>query len=173
MPRRFIASQKHIAKRIDMLLLQRVTSPERFRTRSSNLNLTLPIEFAPMLLHLALMVILTGCGSRLPTVSGTVTLDDAPLANAKVVFEAPDKPMAVATTDAMGNYDVMTGTQRGMAAGSYQVAISAYATKQGGNESPIPILLTPKRYNSAKTSELTAEVKEGRNDVMDFSLKGK
>jgi hypothetical protein len=126
-----------------------------------------------LILYLGLMALVTGCGSKLPTVSGTVTLDDAPLANAKVVFEAPDKPMAVATTDASGYYDVMTGTQRGMAAGTYKVAISAYATKDGGNESPLPILRTPKRYNSAKTSELKAEVKVGRNENIDFLLKGK
>jgi len=118
----------------------------------------------------ALMSALSGCGSKLPVVIGTVTLDDAPLPNARVVFEAPDRPMAVATTDAAGRYDVMTGSQRGMAAGSYTVAISAYVTKDGGRESPLPILSTPKRYNSARTSGLTAVVKEGRNEGVNFQL---
>ena len=99
-----------------------------------------------------------------------MTLNGEPLPNAKVVFEAPDKPMAVATTDESGRYDAMTGSQRGMAAGSYQVAISAYQTKDGGSESPIPILSTPRRYNSAQASGLTAEIKDGRNQAVDFAL---
>ena len=114
--------------------------------------------------------LLSGCGAKLPTVQGTVTMDGASVPNAKVVFEAPDRPMAVATTDEEGRYDVMTGSQRGMAAGSYKVAISAYVTKDGGTESPVPILSTPKRYNSAQTSGLTAEVKDGRNQNVDFQL---
>lgn len=115
-------------------------------------------------------LLLNGCGAKLPTVEGTVTLDGVPLPDAKVVFESPDKPMAVATTDAGGHYEVTTGSQRGMAAGSYRVAISAYVTRDGGSESPIPVLRTPKKYNSAKSSGLTAEVKTGRNKDMDFRL---
>ncbi len=112
----------------------------------------------------------SGCSSKLPTVEGTVTMDGRPLPNAKVVFEAPDRPMAVATTDDSGQYDVTTGSQRGMAAGSYRVAISAYTTRAGGTESPLPILSTPKRYNSAQTSGLTAEIKDGRNEDVNFQL---
>ncbi len=97
-------------------------------------------------------------------------MDGEPLTNAKVVFEAADRPMAVATTDDSGRYDVTTGSQRGMAAGSYKVAISAYVTRGGGTESPIPILSTPKRYNSAQTSGLTAEIKDGRNEDVNFQL---
>lgn len=78
--------------------------------------------------------------------------------------------MAVATTDEAGNYDVRTGSQRGMAAGSYNVAISAYVTKDGGSESPIPVLSTPKRYNSAKTSGLSVEIEPGSNQGVDFQL---
>ena len=118
----------------------------------------------------SLVAALSGCGSKLPVVVGTVTMGDAPLPNARVVFEAPDRPMAVATTDDAGRYDVMTGSQRGMAAGSYDVAISAFVTKNGGSESPLPILSTPKRYNSARTSGLTAVVKEGRNEGVNFQL---
>ena len=113
---------------------------------------------------------LCGCGVRLPTVEGIVTLDDEPLENARIVFEAPDKATAVAKTDAEGRYAAMTGSQEGMAAGSYQVAISAYKTADGGTESPIPVLRTPKKYNSAQTSGLTAEVQAGRNRDVNFHL---
>lgn len=123
--------------------------------------------------QIVLFVLLCGCGSKLPTVEGTVTLDGIPLENAKVVFQAPDRPMAVATTNASGRYDVMTGSQRGIAAGSYKIAISAYETQDAGNESPIPILSTPKRYNSAATSGLSVEISEGHNDGVNFDLQAK
>ena len=119
------------------------------------------------------IVCITGCGPSLPTVQGKVTLDGDPIAKAKVVFESPDRPMAVATTDDAGNYDVRTGSERGMAAGSYNVAISAYVTKDGGSESPIPVLSTPKRYNSAKTSGLSVDIKPGNNQDVDFELTSK
>jgi len=122
------------------------------------------------LFSFAALPCLIGCGPGLPTVEGNVTLDGEPIANAKVVFESPDRPMAVATTDEAGNYDVNTASERGMASGTYKVAISAYVTKDGGNESPIPILKTPKRYNSAKTSGLTVDVKAGKNQGVDFEL---
>ena len=133
-------------------------------------NLRVETKFA---LTCVLVSAFSGCGSKLPVVRGTVTMDGEPLAEARVVFEAPDRPMAVATTDEAGRYDVMTGSQRGMAAGSYNVAISAYVTKDGGMESPMPILRTPKRYNSAQTSGLTAVIEEGRNAAVDFQLESK
>ena len=123
--------------------------------------------------QIVLFVLFCGCGSKLPIVEGTVTLDGVPLENAKVVFQAPDRPMAVATTDASGRYDVRTGSQRGMAAGSYKIAISAYETKDAGNESPIPILSTPKQYNSAATSGLSVDIVAGHNDNVNFDLQTK
>ncbi len=99
-----------------------------------------------------------------------MTLDGKPLPNARVVFEAPDRPMAVATTDDNGRYQAMTGSQRGMAAGSYSVAISAYETTDGGGESPVPVLKSPPRYNVARTSGLTAVIKDGANEDVDFKL---
>ena len=65
---------------------------------------------------------------------------------------------------------MMTASKRGMAAGDYSVAISAYETRDGGSESPIPVLRTPKKYNSAATSGLSATIADGKNEV-DFQLK--
>lgn len=118
-----------------------------------------------------LLSFVSGCGPSLPTAGGTVTLDGEPLPDAKVVFEAPDRPMAVATTDHSGRYDVRTGSQRGIAAGRYKVAVSAYTTSDDGAEAPVPVLRTPAHYNSAQTSGLTAEIKDGRNEGIDFHLK--
>jgi len=113
---------------------------------------------------------LCGCGSQLPTVQGTVTLDDAPVPNGTVVFESPDRATAIAKTNDDGRYEMMTASKRGMAAGDYSVAISAYETRDGGSESPIPVLRTPKKYNSAATSGLSATIADGKNEV-DFQLK--
>ena len=113
-----------------------------------------------------------GCGAKLPIVEGTVTLDGNPVANARVVFESPDRPTATAKTDDSGKYDMRTASQRGIAEGAYKVAISAYQTKDGGTESPMPLLVTPKKYNAAASSGLTAEVVAGRN-VLDFPLESK
>ena len=116
------------------------------------------------------LVFILGCGSKLPTLEGNVTLDGAPLADARVVFEAPDRATAFAKTDAEGNYQASTGSQTGIAAGRYGVAISAYQTKPGGSESPIPVLRTPKKFNSTETSGLTVEVQPGRNKDVNFAL---
>ncbi len=112
-----------------------------------------------------------GCGSSLPQVEGVVTWDGQPLSNARVVFQAPDRPMAVATTDENGHYAVMTGSQPGMASGSYQVTVSAYETRRSRDavEAPVPTLRTPAIYNVASTSGLIAEIQAGRNHV-DFLL---
>lgn len=128
------------------------------------------IECALAVVAVALLVFACGCGAKLPTVEGTVTLDDAPLADARIVFEAPDKATAFAKTDAAGRYSVMTGSQEGMAAGTYKVAISAYETRSGGTESPIPVLKTPKKYNASATSGLAIEVAAGRNTDVNFQL---
>ena len=106
-----------------------------------------------------------GCGSKLPIVEGIVTLDGDPVPNARVVFESPNSPTATAKTDDEGQFDVMSASERGMAEGSYKVSVSAYQTRDGGSEAPIPVLATPKKYNSVKTSELTAEVVAGKNSI--------
>ena len=115
-------------------------------------------------------MISVSCNSDLATVEGRVTHDGKPLANAKVVFVAPGRPMAVATTDDDGHYQVRTGSRIGIAPGNYKVAVSAYQTVAGPQgEAPIPVLRTPPRYNSADHSGLAADVQNGRNSV-DFEL---
>ena len=37
-------------------------------------------------------------------------------------------------------------------------------------EAPIPVLKTPRIYNSAQTSGLTADIQAGRNDNVNFEL---
>ena len=118
-----------------------------------------------------LSLFLSGCRSELATVQGEVTLDGEPLEDARIVLEAPDRPTSVGKSDAQGRYTVTTGSQKGMYPGDYQVAISAYKTRDAhGIEAPVPVLRTPKRYNSAGSSGLTAVIQSGRNKGVDFHL---
>ena len=115
--------------------------------------------------------LLTGCGSDLATLEGVIRLDDEPLADARIVLQSPDRPMAVGKSDEQGRYSVQTGSQPGVLPGEYAVTISAYETRQsGGGEAPVPILRSPRRYNSADTSGLSVVVQEGANTGVDFDL---
>ena len=115
----------------------------------------------------ATSVLLTGCGSDLAKVSGTVRLDGKPLDRGTVTFRAEDQAMAVGQIASDGKFQMKTGTQWGVAPGSYRVTVSAYQTRPSEDDlgEPIPILLTPARYNSEQESGLRAEVKPGSNQV--------
>jgi len=118
-----------------------------------------------------LAIVAGGCSSELPTGEGVITLDDVPLADARIVFQSPDRPMAVGKSDKQGRYSLNTGSQEGVLPGDYTVTISAYETRQaGGVEAPVPILRTPKKYNSAETSGLSAQVHNRANTDVDFHL---
>jgi len=70
-------------------------------------------------------VVLTGCGSGLVPVSGTVTLDGEPVAGAKVSYipTGPGIP-ASGTTDAAGRFQLELGSgRRGVPRGRYAVTI--------------------------------------------------
>ncbi|GAB6186733.1 carboxypeptidase-like regulatory domain-containing protein [Thermopirellula anaerolimosa] len=77
----------------------------------------------------ALGLITLGCskGSGLKTgsVSGTVTMNGQPVANAQVVFQPKQGGQnAVGTTDANGRYTLMTGTDRGAIIGEHRVTVT-------------------------------------------------
>lgn len=120
----------------------------------------------------ALSVSVTGCfrGPELGAVTGTVTLDGEPLANAEVVFQPPGGSPSVATTDSAGRYELeYTKDKPGAVLGTHTVRITAQTTKvdESGNEVQIPQRV-PERYNYR--SQLLREVKPGENKF-DFDLK--
>ncbi|EAQ81359.1 hypothetical protein DSM3645_23246 [Blastopirellula marina DSM 3645] len=122
------------------------------------------------------MVGLTGCwqsGGELGQVTGTVTLDGKPLPEAMVSFypEAGGRS-AHGVTDGAGQYLLRyTGSKDGAPLGPHLVKVEV-GIPMGEGDSPavrkVPQL--PAKYNT--TSELTAEVKSGSNDI-DFELKSK
>ena len=128
-----------------------------------------------------LSVLLTGCGSgiadlpELGTVTGTVTLDGTPLADAAVSFTPASGRHSGGTTDDQGYYSLQyTADESGAKIGLHTVRIeiiregdylddpdnkSAAATDAAAN--------LPAVYNIK--SELSAEVKSGSN-TFDFNL---
>ena len=116
---------------------------------------------------IALMLAVTGCGGPagppLGTVTGTITLDDAPLVDAEVIFNPVTESGeggrgSSARTDSNGYYSLdYTYEKKGAVLGEHQVVIySAEANSESGKD---PLL--PASYN--KKTELRATVNKGSN----------
>lgn len=120
-----------------------------------------------------LAVLAAGCGKggpRLATVTGTVSLDGKPLANAKVEFQPLEGGSpSYGTTDSNGHYRLMFSADRpGAMIGKHVVRITTFRQESKSGEPPVTFPeLVPPRYNV--NSELTCEVKPGHN-TFDFSL---
>jgi hypothetical protein len=135
-----------------------------------------------------LALVLCGCGesARYVPVSGTVYLDDQPLANAMVTFQpmAPEGQIetagvgSYAMTDQNGRYTLKVASEQprdGALVGKHRVRIATPPNKKAntdsdsalgsGNELVDPI---PARYNSEST--LTFDVPPGGTQQADFRL---
>lgn len=131
----------------------------------------------------------TGASFRVEAVEGVVTLDGKPVEGATLTFVPSDSSMgkaAYARTDAQGRYKLTAtgGGQSGAGTmtGRYDVAITLdvpsreptakeLENQERGIVPNIPMIsVVPKKYNDAKTSELSAEVVKGKNRF-DFELK--
>lgn len=117
-------------------------------------------------------------------VAGTVSLDGAPLAGARVSFEhEAARYWAEARTDASGRYALMTFTSDdGAVPGAYFVAITKYEDPATVPESRrnrpdyVPRNLLPARYATAKTSGFAVTVVPGTGPAanqFDFKLLSK
>ncbi len=138
-----------------------------------------------------LLGLMAGCGAAITTdysslnlvsVSGVVTLDGAPVANALVVFEADDLTTASDRTDADGSYTLQFNSeQAGVTAGRKTVRISttgslgedvdAGAGEEDPDAAPADAAeeAIPECYN--RQSQLIVEV-TGDTRRLDFDLKG-
>jgi hypothetical protein len=118
---------------------------------------------------LCLVLACMGCDTaEYSSTEGTVKLDGLPLANATVLFHAPQLAMATARTDNEGRYRIETGGTEGMRPGEYVVTVAAY--RKNANGMPVPILLTPEQYLRTESSGLKASITRGVNRNIDFDL---
>jgi hypothetical protein len=126
------------------------------------------------LLTAACGLALAGCrGEAVPglgRVTGAVTIDGQPVADASVTFEGskPGEPPSLAKTDASGRYELYYSRgHKGATIGEHTVYVSTY--REATDENPQSNKETiPARYNGK--SELKATVNRGQNKI-DFALK--
>jgi hypothetical protein len=148
---------------------------------------------AASLASLLATITLGGCGTGKPApryasypVRGRVLFQGKPLAGALVTFHpveesrfGPDVPRPTGHTDDDGKFQLTTTTTGdGAPAGPYLVAVSGLARPPSeGSVLPDPSKplakgdVTKGRYLDPKKSGLTAEVKEGENELPPFDLK--
>jgi len=125
--------------------------------------------------HAALLALVAvwGCSSGaeeppLGKVTGTVTLDKAPLSGAKVVFQPAQGSQSVGVTDEAG--DFVLGYKEnldGAVLGRHKVQITKFPEAGAPREFQN---LVPEKYN--EKSPLTAEVEAGENTFV-FDLESK
>jgi hypothetical protein len=144
---------------------------------------------APSVRAALLSFALAGCGvaasDSLPRegISGEVTLDGQPLDQGAIQFIPASRKEGVAGGAVIqgGKYSIERG--KGLVPGEYRVLISssqgtppAADSSDGGAPGPVkkgdaPKDLVPPQYNAKST--LTAEVKAGSPNALDFALKSK
>lgn len=115
---------------------------------------------------------ISGCGSEsvseeyagLPKVSGSVSLDDVPLARVRIAFQDSEAQTFQAVTDSSGSY-VFPEDQPNPPPGKYSVRITRLAASDAAVSDADPPL--PARFNSK--TELVVDVLEGQNQI-DFAL---
>lgn len=104
----------------------------------------------------------SGGGPTLGSVTGTVTLDGRPLADADVEFAPREGRGSIGVTDGQGRYELFyTNARKGGLVGTHTVRI--------GNGAKGAVK-TPARYN--RDSELTVDVKAGVNEL-NFDLRSR
>lgn len=137
----------------------------------------LQITMRRLLLLSILLLAAAGCGPSFKTVpvSGRVTLDDKPVANAGVLYVPVNQgPTARAMTDQDGRYKLMTGNLTGTAPGPYRVAVmrdevSGVAVGADGLETTPGKAATkrglPSIYADPNTTPLEITIDAERNDA--------
>jgi hypothetical protein len=112
------------------------------------------------------LALLVGCGERLPTVSGKVTIDGKPVPEGMISFQpVAGGAIAVAPIQPDGSYEVKTGTDAGLKEGEYTIVVQA---PKGIIPAPTPQNPNPKFerwvpawYGNPETSELKYTVTPG------------
>jgi hypothetical protein len=140
----------------------------------------------------AVLALMTGCGGGAPEVklpktepvTGTVTLDEKPIAGAKVTFIPDGTTKGIecfGMTDESGKYkpQQLRGAE-GVPAGTYKVTVSRLmrggqpiiGEDKGAETGGVAIESLPPKYSMAAQTTLTATIKEG-GGTHDIPLKSK
>jgi hypothetical protein len=138
---------------------------------------------------LGIAILIAGCGTKgkesirgTGTVTGTVTLNDKPVTNGRVIlFDEKDSDTAAATIGTDGSFQLKYGTGFSIPCGDYRAVVVQGA--QAGDSIPTPEELMknpdkykpkpseiPEKYSDPKTSGLIAVVQKGSN-TLDLKLK--
>ncbi|HEY2416229.1 MAG TPA: carboxypeptidase-like regulatory domain-containing protein [Pirellulaceae bacterium] len=131
----------------------------------------------PLVMLLLLLAAMAGCessGPQIASVSGRITMDGKPLANATVVFTPENGRPAGARTDENGNYSLhFTEGRRGAIPGPNTVQITTVRDPEqdenGKTVVPAAKETIPMEYNAA--SMLTFTVEPKKRNVANFDLK--
>ncbi|MCA8984713.1 MAG: carboxypeptidase-like regulatory domain-containing protein [Planctomycetaceae bacterium] len=127
---------------------------------------------------IGLLLVLPGCGgTSLPatvSVSGIVTFNGEPLADATVVFYPAEGKPATGKTGPDGVYKLTTfQADDGALPGKHKVAISKSSAAPESNSPEDMAKIKreiPDKYSNADTSGLTADVQVGQTADIDFNL---
>ncbi|MCA9006863.1 MAG: carboxypeptidase regulatory-like domain-containing protein [Planctomycetaceae bacterium] len=118
--------------------------------------------------------LLAGCSGgaadtpALSQVSGTITLDGAPLSKASITFQPQSGSSSVGMTDEAGHYELAYNKDaKGAVPGQHTVVISKMGEPGSPNDTEDQV---PPQFN--RNSKLTAVVTEGENTV-NFDLDSK
>jgi len=136
----------------------------------------LKISFPTALVFLLLLAC-AGCssgGPEIASVSGRVTMDGKPLANATVVFTPENGRPAGAKTDENGNYVLnFSEGRRGAIPGPNTIYITTIRDPEQDENGKVVVPgskeTVPMEYNAA--SKLTFNVEPKKKNVADFELK--
>jgi hypothetical protein len=148
----------------------------------SSAPLRLCVRFLSSLVHAVLtiatlLLIFPGCSSSGPeiaSVSGRVTMDGKPLANATIVFTPENGRPSGARTDQNGNYALnFTEGRSGAIPGPNTVYISTVRDAEKDENGKTLVTeskeTVPMEYNAA--SKLTFTVEPRKKNIADFDLK--
>lgn len=117
-------------------------------------------------------VAVAGCGDnlKLAKVTGTVTLDGQPLANARVLFQPKQGRPSLGITDPSGRFELQyTQEKKGAVPGEHVVSITTSSAENADEGNRVKEIV-PSRYNSRTT--LTVMVDKSHR-THDFALQSK
>jgi hypothetical protein len=133
----------------------------------------------PVLLAVAAMgMAMCGCSGSKPKtvpVAGQVYVGDRPAAHAIVTFHpvgaGADAVKPVGHVDEQGHFRLTTFKEGdGAPPGEYKVTIAAYQSIEQKHGDDLIVNLLPDKYAKPETSNLTATVKKGSNEIEPFKL---